>query len=159
MRIRQYVSFLMFSATTTADELSGRLGLTPDYSNVLGSRVPGAHPIPRRHMWEVRCDSPGLRIDEQIATVVSRLKPHEARIAATARQLRAADPAAGVVFSIVRYFDDAEGEEEVIQHVVAGGHHLESLSGQHQLLGWHIDRDTLEFILRLDAELDADEYC
>jgi hypothetical protein len=35
---------------------------------------------------------------------------------------------------------------------------LEKLSGQHQLLGWHLDRHVLNFLSEVGAEFDADEY-
>jgi hypothetical protein len=32
------------------------------------------------------------------------------------------------------------------------------MTGQHQLLGWHLDRETLQFILGIGAAIDVDEY-
>jgi hypothetical protein len=158
MKVKQYVRFLLFSSTVDIEELSSRVGMPADYSEARGSRLAGKRPLPPRHRWEIRCDSPGLRIDEQLEMVISRLRPFEAGIAALARELSAQDPRDGAVFCMVRHFDEPEGEEEVPRHAVVRGHELESVPGQHQLLGWHIDKETLEFILRLDAEIDGDEY-
>jgi hypothetical protein len=35
---------------------------------------------------------------------------------------------------------------------------LEKLAGQHQLLGSHLNREVLDFLTEVGAELDADEY-
>jgi hypothetical protein len=35
---------------------------------------------------------------------------------------------------------------------------LQKLPGQHQLLGWHLDRDAVRLLARVGAEIDADEY-
>ena len=158
MHLRQYVRFLMFSSTLSIDEMSARVGMSADFTEAIGSRLAGPRPLPPRHKWEVRCDSPALRIDEQLEIVVSRLKPFETNIASLARELSTRDSRDGAVFSIVRHFDDPGGEEERQRHVVVRGHALESVPGQHQLLGWHIDKEILQFILRLDAEIDGDEY-
>jgi hypothetical protein len=34
----------------------------------------------------------------------------------------------------------------------------EKLSGQHQLLGWHLPGDVMRFLVDVGAELDVDEY-
>ena len=62
--------------------------------------------------------------------------------------------ASGAGFQVVRYFEDPNGEEEVIRRVG----NLESLTGQHQLLGWHLDKRLMDFLIRTGTELDADEY-
>jgi hypothetical protein len=59
---------------------------------------------------------------------------------------------------VVRYLGawlaEDEGEEEEITEIDG----LEKLPGQHQLLGWHLSRPTMEFLLDIGAELDVDEY-
>jgi sirohydrochlorin ferrochelatase len=35
---------------------------------------------------------------------------------------------------------------------------LVKLSGQHQLLGWHVSGDVLDFVREVHAEIDVDEY-
>jgi hypothetical protein len=55
----------------------------------------------------------------------------------------------------VRYFNDDDGEEESPQ---PEGTDLIRLPGQHQLLGWHLDRRVLKFLHHTGAELDVDEY-
>ena len=65
---------------------------------------------------------------------------------------------------MVRYFDDDEGEEEVLTPSRTEGVAIPiwsgrvKLPGQHQLLGWHLDRKTMEFLVEVGAEVDADEY-
>ena len=49
-----------------------------------------------------------------------------------------------------------EGEEEEIPPIDEDG--LEKLSGQHQLLGWRLDSDTMAFLVAVGAFLDVDEY-
>jgi hypothetical protein len=56
---------------------------------------------------------------------------------------------------LVRYFGSEDGEEETIDETPEG---LVKLSGQHQLLEWHLHRDTLAFLHDVGAEIDADEY-
>jgi hypothetical protein len=61
----------------------------------------------------------------------------------------------GCYLQLVRFFDDEDGEEEELSPPDAP---LQKLSGQHQLLGWHLDRDSLGFLAHVGAEIDADEY-
>ena len=158
MRVRQYVCFMLSSATSTAAELSDRVGMIADRSTVRGSRVGGDQPIPRWHMWELCCDSAELPIDKQLARLVARLAPHVATISEIVRQLGMERPPCSATFSIVRHFDDPEGAKEVPRQVVTGGRGLATMTGQHQLLGWHLDRETLQFILGIGAAIDVDEY-
>lgn len=46
--------------------------------------------------------------------------------------------------SVVRYLNDEDGEEERVEPPREG---LRKLEGQHQLLGWAMERDVLEFLL------------
>jgi hypothetical protein len=65
------------------------------------------------------------------------------------------EESAGAVLQVVRYFDDPDGEEEELSPPDA---ELQKLSGQHQLLGWHLDREVLDFLMATGASLDVDEY-
>jgi hypothetical protein len=56
---------------------------------------------------------------------------------------------------VVRVFEHPDGEAEDFGSPVEG---MVKLSGQHQLLGWHLVTRTLEFLQLTRAELDVDEY-
>jgi hypothetical protein len=58
--------------------------------------------------------------------------------------------------SVVRYFNDDEGEEEAFS---APNAPLQKLQGQHQLLGWNLGSRVLGFLVAVGADLDVDEYC
>ena len=64
MRVSQYVYFSVFSEVSTAEEIGNYLGLPPDKVRIRGSRVADP-PSPQAHSWQLVCDSPGLRLDEQ----------------------------------------------------------------------------------------------
>ncbi|WP_239145523.1 DUF4279 domain-containing protein [Actinoplanes couchii] len=84
--------------------------------------------VPVDHSWKIVCREPGLRVDEQVASVVGRLVPHSAAIAA--------------VLEIVRCFDRQEAGRAEAPN----------------LLGWHLDRKVLDFLQSTGASLDVDEY-
>ena len=110
-------------------------------------------------MWQIRCDEPGLTVDEQIAKVVARLAPYQDRLAHLGQELAGQEPPGSLRLQVVRHFDDDEGEDESERAWVdAEGHAWERLPGQHQLLGWHLDSDVLGFLRSVGAELDVDEY-
>ena len=149
MKIKQYVYFGISSEVLTAEEIGTRIGLVPDRITVRGSRIEDP-PRPVRHKWELGCYEPGLDISELVARVLERLEPARTEI----RELVHEDGVQAWL-QIVRYFGAEDGEEEVIDETPEG---LVKLSGQHQLLGWHLHRDTLEFLNDVGAEIDADEY-
>jgi hypothetical protein len=159
VRVRQRVYFGLFSHYTTAAQMTARLGIEPDRFSVQGARSPRMD-IPRGHSWEVECREPGLTIDEQIAKVLSRISPQEHKIAELARDLEKEDPSGGAVLRVVRFFNDDEGEEEEVPETILldDGRELEKLSGQHQLLGWHLDKEVMTFLRAVGADLDVDEY-
>ena len=126
------------------------MGLAPDRALVRGSRTADP-PRPRFHVWEIRCDESGLRIDEQIERVIVRVEPIRTAI----RDLVAEPGDVRAWLQMVRYFHAEDGDEEVIDETPEG---LVKLSGQHQLLGWHVDRRVLSFLSDIGADLDADEY-
>ncbi|HEX4436973.1 MAG TPA: DUF4279 domain-containing protein [Solirubrobacteraceae bacterium] len=149
MKIKQYVYFGISSDVLTAEAIVARIGLAPDKTQIRGSRVVDP-PQPRRHKWELGSYERGLDISAQTALVLARLKPARDEIRALVKE--------GEVqawLQMVREFDAADGEEEIIDETPEG---LVKLSGQHQLLGWHLHRDTLAFLHDVGAEIDADEY-
>jgi hypothetical protein len=153
--IHQYAYFALFSRQMPAAEMTARLMVEPDEAVTRGSRSQ----IPTRpvsHVWRVACRAAGVTVDEQIARLVSRLEPHAAAIGALAAELELAEGEhGGARMQIVRYFDHPQGEDEIITQTEDG---LIKLAGQHQLLGWHLDRKTLRFLQVTHANLDIDEY-
>lgn len=155
MRIRQYVYFELFSRTTTAQQMTDRLSLSPDEISVMGSRRSDPA-IPVTHAWRLVCREPGLCVDEQITQVMERLRPQEQQVVELARDLERADPGrGGAGLSIVRYLNDDTGEEEVLSPTDA---QLQKLPGQHQLLGWVLEPEVMRFLLAANANVDVDEY-
>lgn len=58
----------------------------------------------------------------------------------------------------VRRLNDPEGEQERSDKIVIESMVLEELSGQHQLLGWHLGPEIFSSVAETRAELDVDEY-
>lgn len=162
VRISQYCAFSIFSVELTADAIAARIGLSPDKVTVRGSR--NTNPaMPKYHIWTVACRDRGLRIDDQISRLIKRLDPFAAEIGELANELRQAEgEGSGAGLSIIRKYNDAAEEEEAFEErtVVIDGvsRNLEKLGGQHQLFGWHIDKEIMGFLRRTDSELDVDEY-
>jgi Domain of unknown function (DUF4279) len=93
--------------------------------------------------------------------IVDRLGTHAAVIGDLVLELVAADPASrvGSVLQVVRHFDDEEGEDEETRTIeMPDGGQLETLPGQHQLLGWHLNPRVIDFLSTTHASLDFDEY-
>jgi hypothetical protein len=159
VRIRQSVSFTFHSQALTPSEITARLGIEPTDFMVRGSRTTEP-PRPRFHLWRLKCDEPGLRIDDQIAKVIAHLLPFRTTIAALVRTLASDDPPGGAELQIVRHFDDDEDGEEELESVIhlPNGTDLTRLPGQHQLLGWHLDSVTMGFLQAVGADIDIDEY-
>jgi hypothetical protein len=155
VRVGQFAYFALHSPSVSAEEMTARLGLEPDESSIRGSRTP-VPPRPAAHAWMVVCRERGLTVDEQIDQIMRRLRPHRDSIAALSRELAARDPGqAGAVLEVVRDFDDPDGEEEQLSPPDA---YFQKLAGQHQLLGWSLDGEVLEFLVATGAHLDVDEY-
>lgn len=154
MRMSQYVYFALTSKETTAAEIATHLGLEADQVMVRGSESADP-PRPGRHWWQITCETPGLRLDEQIPEVLDRIAP-------VADRVRALVDTGNVTahLQIVRYFNDEDGEEETFDDPIttADGHVMEKIPGQHQLLGWGMEREQLELIVSMGAYIDADEY-
>ncbi|WP_405526346.1 DUF4279 domain-containing protein [Streptomyces avidinii] len=146
MPVDQYVYFALSSEFTSAQEMTARLGVEPDETTVRGSRI--IQPaIPVCHSWKIVCREPGLRVDEQMACVLNRLRPYTDRIVELVGQL-GQEPETGnvAVLEIVRCFRDA-GEPGQTDP-----------AGKPNLFGWHLDRDVLDFLAATGAVLDVDEY-
>ncbi len=149
MKIKQYVYFGISSEVLTAEMIAGRIGLEPDKIMVRASRTADP-PRPRRHKWELGSYEPGLDISDHVSRVLVRVEPARDAICALVDE---GEVQAWLQF--VRTFGTEDGEEEIIDETPEG---LVKLSGQHQLLGWHLHRDTLAFLHDVGAEIDADEY-
>ncbi|MER5402583.1 DUF4279 domain-containing protein [Streptomyces sp. NPDC002599] len=143
MPLRQYAYFALFSEHISADEMTSQLGIRPDEVSVRGSRFTEPTVIPVSHSWKIVCWEPDLRVDEQIARVLDRLRLHTGRIAELATRL-AAD-GGGAVLHVVRYFNDTDQDQP-------------DTSDAPNLFGWHLDRNVLDFLTTVGAELDVDEY-
>jgi hypothetical protein len=148
MKIAQYVYFGISSDTLVAEEIAQRVGLTPDSSRVRGSRNADP-PRPRHHLWAVECRGRGMDVQQQTAEVMERVMSRREKI----RDLVKSGEAKAWL-QIVRSFNAADGEEEEITE----DGDLVKLSGQHQLLGWHMDGATVRFLVDVGAEIDCDEY-
>ena len=151
VRIRQYATFTLFSGSMTAGEITARLMVEPDKIRTRGSRQ-AAPPVPAHHAWKIVCDHRSLTVEGQVGQVIDRLRPHQDAIAELVRE-PAADCTAQL--NLVRYFGDDDGEEEERS---SPDSRLQKIPGQHQLLGWHLDRGTIAFLAAVHAEIDVDEY-
>ncbi|GHG53989.1 DUF4279 domain-containing protein [Streptomyces griseocarneus] len=145
MPLQQYAYFALTSTRTSAREMTAELGLEPDETRVRGSRFTDPV-IPVCHSWKVVCREPGLRVDEQIAHVLDRLRPHTDRIAALARKLDREGPDPSAALHVVRCFNDVEDTDEAC-----------GPEGPN-LFGWHLGRDVLDFLAATGAVVDVDEY-
>lgn len=156
VRIRQYVYFALFSRRTTAQQMTERLSIAPDEISVAGSRWAAPSLLPVAHAWQVACRRSGLCVDEQIAEVMDRLLPRQEHVIELAQELREDDPGhGGAKLSVVRYFNDSDGDEEQLNSPEAP---LQKLPGQHQLLGWVLQPAVMTFLLATHAFVDVDEY-
>ncbi|MFE2869169.1 DUF4279 domain-containing protein [Embleya sp. NPDC059259] len=144
MPLRQYAYFALYSRYTSAADMTVRLGIGPDEATVRGSRFTKPTVVPVDHSWKVVCREPGLCVDEQIARILDRLRPHTDRICELARHLTGTG--GGAVLQVVRYFDDDDDRAEP------------GAADAPNLFGWHLDREVLDFLHATGAELDVDEY-
>ena len=144
MPLNQYVYFALSSEHTTAQEMAAVLGIEPDETTVRANRL-AEPPIPVCHRWKIVCRAPGLRVDEQVAQILDRLRPHAAGIAELARRLNQEGNGPPAVLEIVRYFNVGEHPDKADR------------SGPN-LYGWHLGRDVLDFLDATGAVLDVDEY-
>lgn len=153
MQIRQYAYFALTSTVVTPSDMTARVLVEPDEVIEMGSARSGKF-VAKRHRWAVECRASGLDVGELIERVLARVEPAASRV-------RALVDSGDVVaeLRVVRYLDDDDGEVESHQPVtLPDGSELEVLSGQHQLLGWHLDRRVIDFLSAAGVELDVDEY-
>ncbi|MFB8406043.1 DUF4279 domain-containing protein [Streptomyces sp. NPDC055912] len=130
------------------------LGIEPDETKVVNPRRLPVDPAnPFCQIWKVVCREPGLCVDEQIAHVLGRLRPQTDRIAELMKQYNSADhedePYLEARLEVVRYFNDAEQQEEAGQP---------QDRDKHNLFGWALDREAIAFLAATGALLDVDEY-
>jgi hypothetical protein len=155
MRVHQYVYFALDSNRAPAAEITTRLGIEPDEVTIRGSRQTQP-PIPVSHTWRIACRKPGLSVSEQIDQILDRLYVHADRIGELVAELDRIEGSQGSsILQVVRVFEYSNDEDEDLTSTTDGPQRLTS---QHQLLGWHLDARTLDFLQRTRAELDIDEY-
>lgn len=152
MRISQYAYFSLTSEKVTAAAITGWLGIEPDRILVRGARD-AIQVLPRTHQWRVQARAENVPIGLMITELTRRLDPVIEKIAAIMRELPI-----DAQLQLVRKFDDAEGVEDEGTTPEMAAQGLEKLGGQHHLLGWHLDRRTLDFLEKTRAELNVDEY-
>ncbi len=149
MRISQRVEFVIASRNVTAVEITRRVGLEPDRTVVAGSKPSESTKVPPEHAWVLISAIENTPVDQQIQHVVNRLEPMRSEIKALTSR-------SGVyaVMQIVRFFEDTNGEQEVL----SGPGGVEKIPGQHQLLGWHLSSGLINFFSDVGVEIDVDEY-
>lgn len=158
--IRQYAEFVLYSNTLTASDITSRLGVEADEIMIRGSETLDP-PVPRHHLWSIRSEGQGLSVDAHLEHIIDRLGVHANALGDLVLEIVSADhtPHLGSVLRVVRHFDDPEGEEEVIRVIeTPDGGRIESLPGQHQLLGWHLEPRVIDFLWATHASLDFCEY-
>lgn len=154
MRMSQYVYFQLLSETVTAANITAELMIEPDRVRVAGSKQASPRPLPRAHSWELHCVDTSQPIDSQATLLLERIAPVAQRVRDLVDQ---GEVDASLV--IVRYFNDDEGEEELIaDSVTPDGVVLEHIRGQHQLLGWYFEPEQLALLSSMRASISADEY-
>ena len=129
-----------------AEEMTERIGLSPDSVHVRGSRRLLPRAVPVTPTWSVECadTGEGFGVGEQIDRLVARLAPHERAIGSLVDELQAQEgPEASSQLSVARWFDAPDGDLDGFQH---------------HLLGWHLDSATISFLAATRASLDVDEY-
>lgn len=152
VRISQYAYFSLSSETVTAATITGSLGIEPDEIKVRGARD-AARVIPRAHEWRVTARRDNCSVNDMVSELLQRLDPVIEKIATIVREMPVQ-----ARLQLVRVFDDPEGVEDEGTTPEMAARGWEKLDGQHHLLGWRLDRQTLAYLERTDAELDVDEY-
>jgi hypothetical protein len=149
VKIKQYMLFVVYSDALEPEQISRRVGIDADAVVLRASRIADP-PRPVTNIWQLRSEGSGLTVDDHIQRLTERLRP----VRNTLIALLDEQSDVTMRFEVVRYFNAEEGEDEVIN--LADG--LEKLAGQHQLLGWTLTRDAMDFFRDLRAELWFDEY-
>ena len=104
-------------------------------------------------LWCLDATGDAQRLDKQIEELVERLQPHVGQIRTL---VETSDCIA--VLQIVRYFNHPEGQEEQLDNTETEHGVLAKLPGQHQLLGWSLSWNTIDFLAASSAIVDVDEY-
>jgi hypothetical protein len=151
MRVRQDAYFSLSSVDLSPEDITRAVGMEPDEVIVMASKRIEP-PVPACHTWKVVATSRGP-VDEMLAELVARIRPASSSIGDLV-----ATGAASAVFQVVRSLDGASGEEEDLTIREIGDLRLEKLPGQHQLLGFHLDAQTLRFASDTGIEISFDEY-
>ena len=153
MKISQYVYLCLYSRTVSAEQITQAVGMEPDSVTVRGSRSTEP-PRPIEHSWQIECRDEGKAIDDQVEAVLRRITPAVSKVRAVVDEL---DVSVGL--QLVRFFDDEDGEGEVIPEVeTEDGRRLVKLPGQHQLLGWVLTPEQVHLLSSMGACISADEY-
>ena len=150
MKIRQYVYFGIKSEVLTADEIAQRVGLAPDRAVVRASRTADP-PRPCFHVWEIRCDESGLRIDEQIERVIVRVEP----VGTAIRDLIAEPSEVHAWLQMVRYFGVGRARRRSLTKRRGG---LVKLSRTAPASWLARGPRRSELLVNTGADLNADEY-
>ena len=149
MKIYQYADFLVKSVSVSADDVTAALGVKPTRVWVRGER--SVEPVrPQTHGWSLRATGGGV-VDELVLELLDRIEPAAGKFA----QLTSGGEATATI-SFMRSFGDDDGVEEDAGPELPGN--LVRMSGQHQLLGFHLDVDLMRRLVALDCSLDFDEY-
>lgn len=149
MKISQYVCFVISSREISAKDIESRIGIPGGELEEAGSR--SDDPMrPSENSWHLYCRDRGIDLGDQVEVLLSQLQPSRVAI----RNLVLQD-GAETTLQFVRDFNDEDGEQEVLSVTHEG---LQKLSGQHQLLGWSLSMDAIDFLHDVRAVVDADEY-
>ena len=154
MRVKQYVTFSVFSKILSPEHITEVLGLDPSRAGRRGSRQESP-PIPVFNVWTVR-SQPNRGVGAMLTEIVDLIEPLADRLAA----LRALDPkdasgeGLGYGITVVRYFNARDGVEE---EIVAQGD-LVKMPGQHQLLSFSMEPELMLRLSALGCDVDFDEY-
>lgn len=149
MKISQYACFVISSSEISAQAIESRIGIPGGELEEAGAR--SVDPMrPSASSWHLYCRTRGVDLGDQVEALLTQLKPARNAI----KELVLQD-GAETILQLVRDFDDEDGEEESVS-VTSDG--LQKLPGQHQLLGWGLSTDTIDFLHDVRAVVDADEY-
>ncbi len=149
LSIRQYSYIAIFSKILTSQEIEDRLKLKADIHEQWGKgrlRIDPSYQL--TNVWKLIAQE-NSRVDDQIRAIVKRIMPATLQI-----QDLVSTSVVEVNLQIVRHFNDANGAKEIVEE----DGDMVKLTGQHQLLGWHLDAETLAFLTSIKAEIDVDEY-
>lgn len=150
MKILQYAHFDVGSDIYSPDKITAELLVEP--TRVIWRGTRSTEPlIPRTNLWQYRATGSGT-VDELVRELLDVFEPLADKLA----RLTANDDS-WIVIGFMRSFDDPDGidEDEGPSDLPD---HLVRLSGQHQLVGFHLDVDLMARLVALRCALDFDEY-